>query len=108
MEGFETYRKGDGKLFSHTFILVYLKYLFPTVTNTFYNYFCTAFFQKAEVLGLHSVDSLIYRFFFPWISVEFNSHLALTIIFHSPIHGLSYTKVDCLSERHLIKLNSSF
>lgn len=52
MEGFETYRNGDGKVFSHKFTLVYFKYLFPTVTNTFYNYFCTASFQKATVLGL--------------------------------------------------------
>lgn len=52
MEGFETHRKGDGKVFSNKFILVYLKYLFPTARNTFYNYFCTASLQKTTVLGL--------------------------------------------------------
>lgn len=52
MEGFETQRKGDGKVFSQEFILAYLKCLFPAATNTFYNYFCTASFQKATVLGL--------------------------------------------------------
>lgn len=52
MESFETHRKGDGKEFSHKFILVYLKYLFCTATNTFYNYFHTASFQKTTVLRL--------------------------------------------------------
>lgn len=52
MEGFETHRKQDSKGLSHKFIVVNLKYLFPTATNTFYNYFCTASFQKITVLGL--------------------------------------------------------
>lgn len=36
MKDFETYRKGDGKVFNHTFTPLDLKYLFPIVTNTFY------------------------------------------------------------------------
>lgn len=52
MKGFETYRKGDGKVFNHTFTPLDLKYLFPIVTNTFYYCFCMAFFQKATVQNI--------------------------------------------------------
>lgn len=52
MKHFETYRKGDGKVFNYTFTLLDLKYLFPIVMNTFHYYFCMTSFQKSAVQNI--------------------------------------------------------